>query len=66
MKRKDIEQIKACAARAGVSIKMIDHNGKHYRVRIRGNKAGVVFVSVSPSDIRAYQNVVTDMRRVTR
>lgn len=64
MKRAVRIAIQKCAEKARVEICDIVHNNKHIKVFVRGNKVGLVFVSASASDHRAFQNVVTDMRRV--
>ena len=66
MRQGDPKRIRKCADKAGVIIENMAQAGKHYKVFVRGQKSGVVFVSVSPSDDRAYKNVITDMRKVTR
>jgi L-amino acid N-acyltransferase YncA len=64
MRSRDVKEIRACAKKAQVEIKEMKQTRKHYRVVVLGNKTGLVFVSVSPSDeSRAYRNVVTDMRK---
>jgi len=66
MRQGDSKRIRECADKAGVILENIAQAGKHYKVFVRGNKSGVVFVSVSPSDGRAYKNVITDMRKATK
>lgn len=55
--------IQKCAEKARVEIYHMSHDNKHIKVFVRGNKTGLVFVSATASDHRAFKNVVTDMRR---
>ena len=64
MKHSVLNNIKEAAVRAQVKIERIVQGGKHIKVQVRGTKSGTVFVSVSASDYRAFQNVTTDMRKV--
>lgn len=64
MNRSTLENIKKCADKAHVKIERIIASSKHIKVQVRGNKAGVVFVSATPSDYRAFQNVVSNMKKV--
>jgi hypothetical protein len=66
MRQGDSKRIRECADKAGVIIEDMYQTKSHYKVMVRGQKAGIVFVSVSPSDDRAYKNVITDMRKVTK
>lgn len=64
MKKSTHRLIKQCAEKAKVTIESISQNSKHIKVLVRAKKIGVVFVSATASDYRAFQNVITDMRRV--
>jgi hypothetical protein len=64
MKRSVVMSIQEAAAKAKVKIERIAQGGKHLKVQVKGNKSGVVFVSVSASDRRAFQNVTADMKKV--
>ena len=64
MKRSVLKCIEEAALKASVKVERIIHGGKHIKVQVRGNKSGIVFVSVSASDYRAFQNVASDMRKV--
>jgi biotin carboxylase len=64
MKRSVINNIEEAAIKAKVEIERIVQGGKHIKVQVKGNKSGVVFVSVSASDYRAFQNVTADMKKV--
>lgn len=63
MKKDVLRNIKQCAEKAQVEIERVIQGGKHIKVQVKGNKSGVVFVSLSASDYRAFQNVVTDMKK---
>lgn len=64
MERGTAKLIKECARKANVEIEAIEDTKRHIKVLVRGSRAGIVFVSVSASDFRAFKNVVTDMKRV--
>jgi hypothetical protein len=63
MNRKLFDSIKKCAVKANVSIEKIEQTQRHIKVLVRGNKPGVVFVSLSASDYRVFKNVVSDMKK---
>lgn len=63
MKKDVLRNIKQCAEKARVEVERVIQGGKHIKVQVKGNKSGVVFVSLSASDHRAFQNVVTDMKK---
>jgi hypothetical protein len=64
MKHKDKKRIETCALKARVVVREIAQRSRHFRVVIEGNRIGVIFVSITPSDNQsADRNVITDMRK---
>jgi len=62
----NIRRIKELASRAQVEVQSVRQGGKHFKVRVVGKRQGIVIVSLSPSDKRVENNIISDMRRVTR
>lgn len=51
----------------GISIVDREISGRHWKVWITdGKKKGLIFVSLSPSDHRAYQNIAQSARQALR